>query len=219
MKTLVKPRCRHLVSLAVSAMFAFAHAAETAESDRALVFLRPEMSHLWSTAPGGSVEVAVPFPPGSESAVLTVTGHGYSAVHEPVTTDPYLLELPSPTSFDDENVYELKLEFDDGSVLTAKLGGIYGFDRSNAGVTRCLGGGSSADWSRVRRKAVLPIPYAAGPLTVDGTEAESACDGTASWWMYLPGDVRNRHSLVLADGDDGYSASLFGNFGFLFIAR
>ena len=177
-----------LVATAFGANMVFA--APVAESaSPAFVFLQSEKTALWCTGTGESFSIAIPYPPGSEKkAVLSVSGYRYSASYQIEGESSFVLTLPKPDENrpDRENVYSLTLTFADGSVKTASLGGIAGFDGSSEGTTRCFLSKSDPRWGIVKRSAVLPIPYGTETITVNGTETDTGLAGAAGWFLLAP---------------------------------
>ena len=92
-----------------------------------LVYLRPETSSFWHTATNSTMTLPVDFPFGASSATLTIAGaFGYSQTIPDITASSVTVTLPearmdgsSPAT---EDVYDITLEFNDGTVQTAKLG-------------------------------------------------------------------------------------------------
>jgi hypothetical protein len=191
-----------------AAMASASFAASVAESQSAeFVFLQPEKTALWRTAPGTSVTVAIPYPPGTErTARLSVSGYRHSATYSVKDVFAFTLELPEPGENrpDRENVYDLVLEFADGSVKTARIGGIAGFDGSSEGTTRCLLSRDDSRWNTVKRSAVLPIPYGTENITVNGTETDTGLAGAAGWFLLAPLSGGTSYNLAV----DGASAVL-----------
>lgn len=183
---------KRIIITAVSALVAAfsVSAASVAESaDPAFVFLQPEKTAIWRTCPGSSFAVPVPHPPGTEkNATLTVTGYRYSATYRNITGDSFELELPEPSENrpDKENVFDLTLTFADGSVETARIGGIAGYDGTNEGSTRCIMSSADASWQTVKRSAVLPVPYGTESVAVNGTAVDTGLDGAAGWFLLAP---------------------------------
>ena len=55
-------------------------------------------------------------------------------------------------------------------------------------------------------------------MTVDGKPAELGNEGAATWWLYEATAGKSQRLSLFSD-EEAYAASLFGSFGFLFIAR
>ena len=70
--------------------------------------------------------VPIDYPVGATKATLAVTGLGYSEEYADLTGDSFTFTLPSATSPETENVYDLTLTFDNGVERTAKLGLVQG---------------------------------------------------------------------------------------------
>ena len=187
-----------------NAMFA---ASEAVSASPAFVFLQPEKTALWRTGTGNSFSIAIPYPPGVEkSATLSVSGYRYSASYQIEGESSFVLTLPKPDENrpDRENVYSLTLTFADGSVKTASLGGIAGFDGSSEGTTRCFLSKSDPRWGTVKRSAVLPIPYGTENITVNGTETDTGLAGAAGWFLLAPLTGGTSYNLAI----DGASTVL-----------
>ena len=187
--------CTTLAALQVCTLVA----SSVSESSLGMLILHPEKTLLWSTCTNDAVSVAVPFPPGATSASLTVDGYRYHTVTNGIVTDTCRVTLPVVRSFDDENVYDLTLTFDNGASLHARVGDIHRYSASNEGVTRVLGGIELVQWSRVNRKAAIPFCYGDASPTVDGLAVDTGLDGAAGWWLYVPGDSGVLHTLVFDD--------------------
>ena len=115
-----------------------AFAASERESERIFVHIRPELSSFWRTAANNVVELPVDMPRTAKVAALYVDGVGYKRVYSNLRAGIYSLELPEASSPDTENVYRLKLSFDDGTEYTAELGVIEGMRNPKDGCsTRC----------------------------------------------------------------------------------
>ena len=187
-----------------NAMFA---ASEAVSASPAFVFLQPEKTALWRTGTGNSFSITIPYPPGVEkTATLSVSGYRYSATYSITGDSSFVLTLPKPEENrpDKENVYSLTLTFSDGSVKTASLGGIAGFDGSSEGTTRCFLSKSDPRWGTVKRSAVLPIPYGTETISVNGTETDTGLDGAAGWFLLAPLSGGTSYNLAV----DGASAVL-----------
>ena len=206
-------------SLAVAAFSA--SASNTCMSSPTSVFLAPERTHLWSTGCGSHFSVPIDYPEGATSATLEVVGDGgYSSTYSGLTEDSVVVDLPAAVSPDKENVYTLTLTFAGSAVVrTARLGGIFGYDGSDTGHTRCVGPLASSRWSRVRESAVLPIPYGATALTIGGTPIDLGPDCPASWYWHASPPPGESETYVLSVGSEDYEAVLFGVGGMFIFFR
>ena len=207
------------ILLACSAILAgtpnIAMGADT--SDPAFVFLRPETSFLWCTATNNVMSLPVAYPYGASSATLTVSGLGYSASYPGITAGEFLLTLPAATTPFTENVYNLTLTFDDGTVRTAMLGVIQGTAAGAEGATRCLAPAGSHQWRTVDGQAVFPVPYGVTAFSIAfsdaGTVTESGLDGAAGWYaLALAGRRTAMLGMTDANGTE-WLASLKGSLG------
>lgn len=153
-------------------------------SEPTFVFLRPETSSFWHTATNNVMTVPVDFPVGASSATLYVSGVAYNRIYENIETESFTFEFPEADSEETENVYDLRLAFNDSgsTVRTAKLGLIRGLSPDPEGVTRCLAPASGRLWQRTTGRAVVPIPYGTTSFQVNGVETPTGLDGAQGWF-------------------------------------
>lgn len=209
-------RPRSLPALAAFAVIALAAAARpaaaaaTAESEPAFVFLDKGAFSFWHTATNNVLSLPVDFPDGASGATLTVTGSGYSRQYEVAACEVFTVTLPEATSPESEDVYDLALDFGEGTVRTAKLGLLKGsFGSAGEAGTRLLSPSSAASWGRMDRRAVIPVPAGTDSLSVNGVAADTGLDGEAGWFaLALLGGETASLSLVGAD-EEALTASLF----------
>lgn len=208
---------RKMAGIVGAAVVSVAVSAAELTSEPTLVFMRPETSSFWNTATNNTMTVPVDFPSGATTATLTVNGLGYTAAYTNIAkgSDSFTFELPAADSPQTENVYDLTLTFNDGTVRRAKLGLIEGLSPKAEGTTRCLAPANGRVWNKVKGgKAVLPIPHGTTSfsVTVNGeTRAESTgLDGAQGWYAL---GLRGGDSASLSMIADGlsYSASLLGS--------
>lgn len=197
----------------VAAMFAQPVLAEDgAWSDPAFVFLKPETSSFWRTATNSVVTLPVKYPEGATSADLTVNGVGYSRMYADIPEGDFDLELPVADSPENENVYELALSFNDGTVRTAKLGLIQGLMTDGNGATRCIAPKDGARWSKTRSRAVMPIPYGmkSFSVVVNGKEVDDGfgLDGAQGWYALSGLKTGDTIDLSLSKEGETVNASL-----------
>ena len=216
---------RKVASLVGASLLAVATPGEEITSEPTFVFLRPETSSFWNTATNSTMTLPIDYPRGATKAMLTVSGAGYAAKTYPNITEPsFELELPVPDSPQNENVYDLTLTFDDGTVRTAKLGLIQGLSPDSEGSTRCLAPAEGDVWNTIKKRAVLPIPYGTESFTisVNGgavTEVDTGLNGAQGWYVLKP-TTGDSVSLALMVGGVNYVATLLGKGdGFFVIMR
>ena len=210
-----------IVLVCVAALAAGSAAGALSESFTA--FLRPDESSFWRTAHGSSVTVPVDFPSGAQTAALTVkgVGSGYSKVYDGISGESFEFELPEAVDSQSEDVYELTLTFDDEdkTVRTAKIALVKGLMPDASGKTRCLVPEHSRKWNRViGGRAVVPVPYGATSLTVDGAE-NPGLDGKQGWCVLKNLKSAEAAEAVLSVGGETYAASLMSAGGLLFLVR
>jgi hypothetical protein len=189
-----------LALVAAAAGFASATEESARMSDSHFVFLRPQTSSFWHTATNNVLELPVKYPKRAASAVLTVEGMAYSRVYTEVPEGLFRITLPEASSSARENVFDLTLAFDDGTVRTARLGLIHGLRPDSEGRTRCIVPEGGRAWVRTRNRSVVPVPYGTTSIsvTVDGctTDEVTGLDGSRGWYA-LTG-VSNGDALSLA---------------------
>ena len=175
------------------------------------VFLRPENSSFWNTATNGTMTLPICYPQGETRATLAVTGMGYEYVTNlPENATSVDLALPEPTSPKMENVYTLTLSFAGAEPFTAKIGLIQGLAAGGRGSTRCLAPKDGNAWNKVRKRAVLPIPYGMTSFQVNGVEVDPGLNGAQGWYPLGPLLSGDSALLSLTAGGISYSASLMG---------
>ena len=206
---------RKVAALAGAAVLTVSAPAAKLSSEPTFVFLRPETSSFWNTATNSTMTLPIDYPRGATKATLTVSGAGYAAKTYPnITESSFDLELPVPDSPQNENVYDLTLTFDDGTVRTAKLGLIQGLSPDSEGSTRCLAPAEGDVWNTIKKRAVLPIPYGTESFTmsVNGgtvTDVDTGLNGAQGWYAFRPA-TGDSLSLSLMVGGINYAATLLG---------
>lgn len=216
---------RKVASLVGASMLAVASPGSEITSEETFVFLRPETSSFWNTATNSTMSLPIDYPNGSTKAKLEVKGIGYDKVYEGITSDSYELELPVPDSPQTENVYDLTLTFDDGTVRTAKLGLIQGLSPDTEGATRCLAPAEGSVWNKVKYRAVLPIPYGTTSLSMqtnggEWKELDTGLNGAQGWYALSPiGRGDNLSLSCIVDGVSYVASLLGGGDGFFVIVK
>ena len=201
---------RKMATLVGAAMVSVAVPAQELMSEPTFVFLRPETSSFWNTATNNTMTVPVDFPSGASSASLSVSGIGYSREYVGITAKEFTFELPAPTSPETENVYTLTLRFDNNVERTAKLGLIQGLSPDAEGTTRCLAPPTAKVWSKVKGRAVLPIPYGTTSFTVNDVDVDTGLKGAQGWYAISGLGGGSNASLSLIANGVQYAASLIG---------
>ena len=170
------------------------------------VFGRIDDTYSWRTAPPGDFTVSWTFPDGASSATLLVEGVGYSQTYANLSATSQLLSLPAAAE-GNENVYNLTLTFNDGTVQTASLGRIRGAVQGNAATIRYSPVPSDASIAqRVSKVSVFAVPPETGTLTADGVGLPFAAG--AGYLAWTCPDLQP-HKLALTVGEDEtYEATL-----------
>ena len=194
--------------LACAAILSVAAQASRERSNSTFVFLRPETSSFWHTATNSTMSVPVDFPKGASAAMLRISALGYAKEYEIAEACDFRFELPKPDAPGEENVYELELSFNDGTVRTAKLGLIQGLDAGAKGAARCLLSDGNRAWKKVRNRAVLPIPCGVDPILINGKETETGLGGAQGWYaLRLLG---GENAELALEENDPEGVGLFG---------
>ena len=180
-------------------------------SNSTVVFLRPQESSFWRTATNAVISLPVSMPPLASSATLTVRGVDYLREYDINASGDYELRLPPVDSFNAENVYELMLRFNDGTVQSAKIGHVqsYSAEGGEGAFTRVLSPVGDAKWNVVKKRAVMPVMYGATSFRVNGIETDTGLDGAQGWYA-LKAATDVSALLEVAVGGSVSSASLLG---------
>ena len=126
-----------------------------------------------------------------------------------------MLSLPAATE-GTENVYNLTLAFNDGTVQSASLGRIRGSVQGDTATVRYVARGSRS-WGCASRLNVFTVPPGENSLAVDGGDAETVVGAGYHAWT-CPDD--QQHELVLSVGEEeSYTATLRLRKGFVVIVR
>ena len=195
--------------------------ADTGDSNRAVVLLRPDETSFWRTATNSVIAVPVDMPPLATSATLTVRGVKYEKSYDISAAGDFIVSLPPAVSAKAENVYDMTLAFNDGTVRTAKLGLVQGYAAGSGegAFTRVLAPKGDTRWKGVHRRAVMPIPYGMTSFTVNGVATDTGLGGAQGWYAIAAAPDA---AVVLAAevGDAAIEASLFGLYdGFIMSLR
>lgn len=179
------------------------------ESNSTVVMLRPGEYSFWHTATNHVMTVPVDMPPLATSGTLTVRGLKYERMYGIATSGDFEISLPPATSAQSENVYELTLSFNDGTVRTARIGLVRGYSSGAEATTSVLSPAGGAGWSRVKRRAVMPIPYGMTAFSVNGVEVDTGLGGDQGWYALMMASGEGAEVSMDAGGET-FSADLLG---------
>ena len=199
--------------LAVAAASPCIMQASSDRSNQEVVFLNADVTSFWRTATNRVIKVPVDMPVLATSARLTVAGAKYFREYSLSSSGDFEVELPVADSFNAENVYDLTLAFNDGTVRRAKLGLVQGYSDSGGegASTRVLAPKDDRKWNVVKKRAVLPVPYGTTSLSVNGMEIEDAV-ANAQGWYALSGSSGDAARVVIR-GNDASSEALLAVYG------
>ena len=200
-------RCRLIVGLVT--ILSASLFADIGDSNRAVVLLRPDGTSFWRTATNSVIAVPVDMPPMATSAILTVRGVKYGKEYEISSSGDFIVSLPPAVSAKAENVYDMTLAFNDGTVRTAKLGLVQGYAKGADASARVLSPKGDAKWGAVTRRAVLPIPCGMTSVSVNGMEIDTGLGGDRGW-LAIALSSGEEASLSAEAGGEAYSAGLLG---------
>jgi hypothetical protein len=194
--------------------------AEKTFSEPAFIMLLPDKSSFWHTATGATIEVSVDMPLGAKRASLSVSAPGYQRCYEDIPEGWFSFSVCEPSSPDAENVYDLTLSFDDGTVQFSRIGVVQGVGRVSASA-RCILDEECRQWEKVYNRAVVPIPYGTQSLSVgDKKITDFGLDRSQGWYPVAGFSAGVRKSVELSVGESRYSADLLGgSLGFLMFIK
>ena len=215
-----KTRCMPALMIVV-AMLPLMAIAIGDSSDPTFVYVNPKSCYHWHTATNSTMVLPVYFPRGASYATLSVNG---TVQISGITTDSVTVNLPTPRCGASEEVYDLALAFDEGTVYTTRLGLLNGFSGcGDTGATRCITPYGDKAWGRVNGLAVIPVPCATTSLTValNGGEPSSVntgLDGSAGWCaITLSGATKADISAITLN--EVLRSMLYGTSGFIMAIR
>ena len=199
----------------------------------AVMQLDDRSSVLWRTVkPGETARFSIDWPNGAASAELNLYSRGRLAFGPYVVqrnddfSGGYVdVEIPLPSSQDDERVYEAVLSFKDsggalmaGATQTARFAAVMG--GGNARPTVVCSDETAKPWSekvkRIARYVVFQIPDSDQTLYIDGDPVETGLDGAAGWFETKLAD--GTHTARLGDGEP-VAFNLFGATGLVISFR
>lgn len=209
MMTVKSMKMKHVLAMALLSA-AFGLNASCMSENGIFVISAPDRTSFWRTATNNVVLLPVYFPKGAASAALEVRGDRYLRRYGNLQPGHFELTLPKPERPEDENVYELTLAFDDGTVRNARFAVIAGVGDKSFGSTRCVFDTGSASWTSFNRRAVLPIPEGVDAFSVNGKNVELGACGGRDWHVLAASRQEGELELALTAADGVHGASLLG---------
>lgn len=185
-------------------------------SDQVEIFARPDETAFWRTATNSTFDVSWVFPPSAGKATLSVVGKGAERTYPDLTATAQTVELPVVSSAADEDVYELTLTFDDGTVERCTMAVVRGA-KEGAAATVDYASTRKPSWHTVGSRAVFPVPFGAVSITVDGETAE--LDGSYGWFSYVYPVSAESSSVSLSTGGAEYLNDLHPYKGMCILVR
>jgi hypothetical protein len=106
------------------------------------------------------------------------------------------------------------LTFDNGVIRKARLALIEGARADAQGYTRCIAPKDDSKWGKIKKRAVLPIPYGVETFTIvksDGTvkEDSTGLNGAQGWYLLKVSDS-DRLTLSLTTASESYTQTILG---------
>ena len=165
------------LALFAPACAAFAEAASVSVS--AVTYLREDASILWRTIGSSAPKIALDWPAGAASAVLTTKigdGAAQTATLDDTSAKYCTLVFETPQSVAAREIVTLSISYLDGkdaeiSSQTVKLGLVDGVGNGASVATPLSSGG---DWARFEKHRVVQIPPDATGVELDGVAVD--CD-------------------------------------------
>ena len=185
-------------------------------SDPVRVFTSPDTTPFWRTATSSSMTLRWEFPEGASSADLTVAGMHSTWSWTGLSTTSQALVLPEPTSPATEDVYWLTLAFDNGVTNKAQVAVVRGVG-TNEGSTVCKTH-SGRRYLHTSGSEVLPIPYGATSLSINGEPIETGLDGAMGWYGWNPSGIGS-YTLSLVSPDFSGSVDVRVGGGLILLFR
>ena len=180
------------------------------------VFVRPAETAFWRTATNATFEVSWTFPSGAAKADLSVVGMCTSRLYPNLAASSQVVKLPAASAASGEDVYELTLSFDDGTVKRATIGVVRGAAEGSTAIVD-YANDAKRSWCCVGPRAVLPVPFGASSITVDG--ATTALDGACGWFGYEYPSEASSSSVALTTAGGMYAAELRPRPGAILMVR
>ncbi len=185
-------------------------------SSGAVIQLDNRSTVLWRTVkPGETVSFSIDWPDGAASAELNLYSRGslasgpHAVVRNGNFSGGYIdVEIPVPSSQEDERVYEAVLSFKgaDGNLIadatkTERIASVTG--GGNARPTVICSNETANQWSakvkRIDKYVVFQMPDSGKTLYVDGAAVDTGLNGAAGWFeMKLD---EGTHTAQLGDGE------------------
>ena len=196
----MKNKMLTVLALFAPACAAFAEAAGASVS--AVTYLREDASILWRTIVSSAPKIALDWPAGAASAVLTTKigdGAAQTATLDDTSAKYCTLVFETPQSVAAREIVTLSISYLDvkDAVLssqTVKLGLVEGVGNGASVATPLSSGG---DWARFEKHRVVQIPPDATGVELDGVAVD--CD-IPGWHDLVPSAGRHTLSCETAGG-------------------
>lgn len=196
----------HLALLASVALFSSAN-AESATVN-AVTYLDENASVIWRTIKTTPSKIALDWPSGAASAVLTMkagSNAAQSAVIDDTSATSINVVFTMPTQHADREVVVLSISYRDSSDAelkskTVRLGLVDSIG-NGASIATTLDG-STSQWRRYETHEVVQIPPDATAVTLDGAPVDCDIPG----WFDLV--VYGEHTLAVETADGTESATV-----------
>ncbi|MBQ3746836.1 MAG: hypothetical protein II863_05450 [Kiritimatiellae bacterium] len=202
-----KTLCKRLFAGALAAALATAANAQSVTVN-AVTYLDENASIIWRTIKSHETNLAIDWPSGATSAVLT-TKIGSAAAQSAVINDTSATStnvvFTMPTQHADREVVTLSISYRDSSDAelkskTVRLGLVEGVG-NGASIATTLDG-STSQWRRYETHEVVQIPPDATAVTLDGAPVD--CDIPGWFDLAAPG----AHTLAVETADGTESATV-----------
>ena len=206
------------LALFAPACAAFAEAAGVSVS--AVTYLREDASILWRTIVSSAPKIALDWPAGAASAVLTTKigkGAAQTATLDDTSAKYCTLVFETPQSVAAREIVTLSISYLDGkdaeiSSQTVKLGLVDGVGNGASVATPLSSGG---DWARFEKHRVVQSPPDATGVELDGVAVD--CD-IPGWYDLVT--TAGAHTLACETAEGTSSATVArANGGFVIFVK
>ena len=205
------------LALFAPACAAFAEAAGVSVS--AVTYLREDASILWRTIASSTPKIALDWPAGAASAVLTTkigSNAAQSAVIDDTSATSINVVFTMPTQHADREVVTLSISYRDSSDAelkskTVRLGLVEGVG-NGASIATTLDG-STSQWRRYETHEVVQIPPDATSVTLDGAPVDCDIPG----WFDLAASGEHVLAVETAGGTESATVRKMGKGLFIIV--
>ena len=213
-----KTLCKRLFAGALAAALATAANAQSVTVN-AVTYLDENASIIWRTIKSSQSQIALDWPSGAASAVLTTkigSNAAQSAVIDDTSATSINVVFTMPTQHADREVVTLSISYRDSSDAelkskTVRLGLVEGVG-NGASIATTLDG-STSQWRRYETHEVVQIPPDATSVTLDGAPVDCDIPG----WFDLAASGEHVLAVETAGGTESATVRKMGKGLFIIV--